>query len=242
VTEQATATALEIENLDVHYGRVHALRGLSLRVGEGEIVALLGNNGAGKTTTLASVSGVVPSQAGRIRAFGKDVTKAKPWEIVGRGVIHVPEGRRIFSRLTIHENLQLGGYLVKDQDVVDQRIAEVYELLPRLAERRTQQGGTLSGGEQQMLAVGRALVAGPRLLMLDEPSMGLAPVLVDLIFETITTIREGGTTVLLVEQNALAALRVADRAYVLESGLLNMEGSARELARDPEVVRAYLGG
>jgi branched-chain amino acid transport system ATP-binding protein len=241
VTEQATATALEIENLDVHYGRVHALRGLSLRVGEGEIVALLGNNGAGKTTTLASVSGVVPSQAGRIQAFGKDVTKAKPWEIVGRGVIHVPEGRRIFSRLTIHENLQLGGYLVKDQDVVDQRIEEVYELLPRLAERRTQQGGTLSGGEQQMLAVGRALVAGPRLLMLDEPSMGLAPLVVAQIMELVERINRSGTSVLLVEQNARAALRISHRAYVVENGQITLEGAAHELASDDRVIDAYLG-
>jgi len=241
MTETAATTAVEIEDLDVYYGRVHALRGLSVSVGEGEIVALLGNNGAGKTTTLASVSGVVPSRAGRIRAFGEDITKAKPWDIVARGVIHVPEGRRIFSRLTIHENLQLGGYLVKDQQVVEQRIAEVYQLLPRLAERRNQQGGTLSGGEQQMLAVGRALVAGPRLLMLDEPSMGLAPLIVAQIMELVQRINASGTSVLLVEQNARAALRIAHRAYVVENGEITLAGSARDLAADSRVIDAYLG-
>ena len=241
MTEQSAGTALEIDDLDVHYGRVHALQGLSVRVGEGEIVSLLGNNGAGKTTTLASVSGVVPASGGRIRAFGEDITKAKPWEIVERGIIHVPEGRWIFSRLTIHENLQLGGYLVKDQRLVDSRIEEVYETLPRLAERRTQQGGTLSGGEQQMLAVGRALVAGPRLLMLDEPSMGLAPLIVAQIMELVQTINRSGTSVLLVEQNARAALRISHRAYVVESGRITLEGPAQELARDSRVIDADLG-
>ena len=241
MSEPAPGTALEIDDLDVHYGRVHALRGLSVRVAEGEIVSLLGNNGAGKTTTLASVSGVVPASAGRIRAFGEDITKAKPWEIVGRGIVHVPEGRRIFSRLTIHENLQLGGYLVKDQQLVERRIEEVYETLPRLAERRSQQGGTLSGGEQQMLAVGRALVAGPRLLMLDEPSMGLAPLIVAQIMELVQTINRSGTSVLLVEQNARAALRISHRAYVVESGVITLEGPAEELARDSRVIDAYLG-
>ena len=241
MSEPAAGTALEIQDLDVYYGRVHALRGLSLRVGEGEIVALLGTNGAGKTTTLASVSGVVPPRAGRILAFGQDVTSAKPWDIVGRGVIHVPEGRRIFSRLTIHENLQLGGYLVKDEKVVDERIQQVYETLPRLAERRTQQGGNLSGGEQQMLAVGRALVAGPRLLMLDEPSMGLAPLIVAQIMALVQQINRSGTSVLLVEQNARAALRIAHRAYVVESGQITLEGPAQELAADHRVIDAYLG-
>ncbi|SNR65485.1 ABC transporter ATP-binding protein [Blastococcus mobilis] len=241
MTESSTGRALQIDGLDVYYGRVHALRELSIHVDEGEIVALLGNNGAGKTTTLASVSGVVPARSGRIQAFGTDVTTAKPWEIVGAGVVHVPEGRRIFSRLTIHENLQLGGYLVKDEKVVDQRIEEVYERLPRLAERRTQQGGTLSGGEQQMLAVGRALVAGPRLLMLDEPSMGLAPLIVAQIMDLVQRINESGTSVLLVEQNARAALRIAHRAYVVENGEITLEGPAKELAADSRVIDAYLG-
>ena len=233
--------ALEIEGLDVQYGRVQALHGLSLRVGDGEIVAVLGNNGAGKTSTLSAVSGVVRAGAGTIRAFGDDITGHDPWDIVGRGVVHVPEGRRIFSRLTIHENLQLGGYLVREQSTINERIDRVYGLLPRLKERRSQQGGTLSGGEQQMLAVGRALVAGPKLLMLDEPSMGLAPLVVRQIMELIAQINSEGTSVLLVEQNARAALRIAHRAYVVESGTTTLEGPARELADDSRVVDAYLG-
>ncbi|MEU5563592.1 ABC transporter ATP-binding protein [Micromonospora musae] len=233
--------ALEIDGLDVHYGRIHALRGLSLTVGEGEIITLLGNNGAGKTSTLATVSGVVRSTGGTVRAFGRDITKAKPWEIVGAGVVHVPEGRRIFSRLTVHENLQLGGYLVSDKAVVGRRIDEVYTLLPRLAERRNQQGGNLSGGEQQMLAVGRALVAKPKLLMLDEPSMGLAPLVVTQIMKLIRQINADGTSVLLVEQNARAALKIAHRAYVVENGVITLQGAARELRRDSRVVEAYLG-
>jgi branched-chain amino acid transport system ATP-binding protein len=233
--------ALEIDDLDVHYGRVQALHGLSLRVGEGEIVAVLGNNGAGKTSTLSAVSGVVRPTAGSIRALGEDITRHRPWDVVGRGIVHVPEGRRIFSRLTIHENLQLGGYLVQDQATVNDRIDRVYELLPRLKERRSQDGGTLSGGEQQMLAVGRALVSGPRLLMLDEPSMGLAPLVVAQIMGLIVEINSEGTSVLLVEQNARAALRIAHRAYVVESGRTTLEGSAAELAGDTRVVDAYLG-
>jgi branched-chain amino acid transport system ATP-binding protein len=233
--------ALEIEGLDVQYGRVQALHGLSLRVGDGEIVAVLGNNGAGKTSTLSAVSGVVRAGAGTIRAFGEDITGHDPWDIVGRGVVHVPEGRRIFSRLTIHENLQLGGYLVREQATINERIDRVYGLLPRLKERRSQQGGTLSGGEQQMLAVGRALVAGPKLLMLDEPSMGLAPLVVRQIMELIAQINSEGTSVLLVEQNARAALRIAHRAYVVESGTTTLEGPARELVDDSRVVDAYLG-
>ncbi|MGW5668461.1 ABC transporter ATP-binding protein [Micromonospora sp. NPDC003776] len=241
MTEVTGPCALEIDALDVHYGRVHAIRGLSLTVGEGEIVTLLGNNGAGKTSTLATVSGVVRSTGGTVRAFGADITKAKPWEIVGAGVVHVPEGRRIFSRLTVHENLQLGGYLVQDAAVVNRRIDEVYSLLPRLAERRNQQGGYLSGGEQQMLAVGRALVAGPKLLMLDEPSMGLAPLVVAQIMDLIRRINADGTSVLLVEQNARAALKIAHRAYVVENGVISLQGAASELARDSRVVEAYLG-
>ncbi|MEU4680455.1 ABC transporter ATP-binding protein [Micromonospora sp. NPDC023737] len=241
MSDAADRWALEIDGLDVHYGRVHALRGLTLTVGEGEIITLLGNNGAGKTSTLATVSGVVRSTGGTVRAFGRDITKAKPWEIVGAGIVHVPEGRRIFSRLTVHENLQLGGYLVSDKAVVGRRIDEVYTLLPRLAERRNQQGGNLSGGEQQMLAVGRALVAAPKLLMLDEPSMGLAPLMVAQIMNLIRQINADGTSVLLVEQNARAALKIAHRAYVVENGVITLQGAARELARDSRVVEAYLG-
>ena len=233
--------ALEINGIDLFYGRVQALHQLSLRVGEGEIVAVLGNNGAGKTSTLSAVSGVVRPSAGSIHALGEEITRHTPWDIVGRGIVHVPEGRRIFSRLTIHENLQLGGYLVRDQAVITSRIDHVYDLLPRLKERRTQQGGTLSGGEQQMLAVGRALVAGPKLLMLDEPSMGLAPLVVAQIMGLIADINSEGTSVLLVEQNARAALRIAHRAYVVESGRTTLEGPASELAGDSRVVDAYLG-
>lgn len=233
--------ALEINHLDVHYGRIQALRGLSLRVGDGEIVAVLGNNGAGKTSTLTAVSGVVRPSSGTISALGQDITGKSPWTIVGQGIIHVPEGRRIFSRLSIHENLQLGGYLVRDRDTVEERIGDVYDLLPVLAQRRNQDGGTLSGGEQQMLAVGRALVAGPKLLMLDEPSMGLAPLVVVQIMEVIADINRRGTSVLLVEQNARAALRIAHRAYVVESGATTLEGSAADLAADSRVIDAYLG-
>jgi branched-chain amino acid transport system ATP-binding protein len=234
--------ALEITGLDVSYGNVRALRGLDIEVAEREIVAVLGNNGAGKTTTLSAVSGLVRPRRGRIIWDGVDLTTRSPWDIVGLGVVHVPEGRRIFSRLTVHENLQIGGYLVTDARTVETRISHVYELMPVLGTRRGQYGGTLSGGEQQMLALGRALVAGPRLLMLDEPSMGLAPLMVKSIMSLIQDINADGTTVLLVEQNARAALRVAHRAYVLETGERTMAGAAAELARNPRVVEAYLGG
>jgi branched-chain amino acid transport system ATP-binding protein len=233
--------ALEIDALDVHYGRIQALRALTLSVGEGEIVAVLGNNGAGKTSTLAAVSGVVRASGGTIRAFGRDITRDTPWNIVAQGIIHVPEGRRIFSRLTVHENLQLGGYLADDRATVEDRISEVYDTLPRLKDRRSQEGGNLSGGEQQMLAVGRALVANPNLLMLDEPSMGLAPLVVAQIMELIADINTRGTSVLLVEQNARAALRIAARAYVVESGATTLAGPAAELAGDSRVIDAYLG-
>ncbi|MGN6331166.1 MAG: ABC transporter ATP-binding protein [Motilibacteraceae bacterium] len=241
MSTSGTAPALEVADLEVFYGRVQALRGLSLTVGEGEIVAVLGNNGAGKTTTLAAVSGVVRPSAGSVRAFGEDLAGVSPWDIVSRGIVHVPEGRRIFSTLTVHENLQIGGYRVGDQSLVAQRMDEVYSLLPRLADRRTQQGGTLSGGEQQMLAIGRAMVTGPRLLMLDEPSMGLAPLVVAQVMELIRDINARGTSVLLVEQNARASLRVAHRAYVIEEGRTSLEGEARDLAGDARVVEAYLG-
>ena len=232
---------LEFDNVEVFYGKVQALRGMSLRVDEGEIVALLGNNGAGKTTTLSTASALVKANAGRVIFNGQDVTKAHPWNVVGAGLIHVPEGRRIFSTLTVLENLQLGGYLVKERGLVAKRIERVYELLPLLAERRAQQGGTLSGGEQQMLAIGRGLVAGPKMLMLDEPSMGLAPLIVNQVMQVISEIRDQGTTVLLVEQNARAALKVTDRAYVIDSGVTTIEGSARDLLADSRIIDAYLG-
>jgi branched-chain amino acid transport system ATP-binding protein len=233
---------LELSDLEVSYGGVRALRGLSLTVGEGEIVALLGNNGAGKTTTLSAVSGLVRPDAGRITYEDADITRDSPPKIVGRGVVHVPEGRRIFSTLSVHENLQLGGYLVRDSRELTRRIDRAYELLPKLAERREQKGGTLSGGEQQMLAIGRALVARPRLLMLDEPSMGLAPLIVAAVMDVISDINATGTAVLLVEQNAKAALKIADRGYVIENGRCALDGPARELAADTRVVEAYLGG
>ena len=232
---------LEFDDVEVFYGKVQALRGISLTVDEGEIVALLGNNGAGKTTTLSTASGLVKSHSGRISFNGSDITKTQPWNVVGSGLIHVPEGRRIFSTLSVLENLQLGGYLVKDRSLVTQRIKRVYELLPLLEERKTQQGGTLSGGEQQMLAIGRALIAGPKMLMLDEPSMGLAPLIVAQVMRVISEIRDEGTTVLLVEQNARAALKITDRAYVIEDGATTLEGRATDLVSDPRIIDAYLG-
>lgn len=232
---------LEFDNVEVFYGKVQALRGLSVRVDEGEIVALLGNNGAGKTTTLSTASALVSAQTGRVTFNGEDITKAKPWDVVAAGLIHVPEGRRIFSTLSVYENLQLGGYLVTDRSLIANRIKHVYELLPLLEERKNQQGGTLSGGEQQMLAIGRALVAGPKMLMLDEPSMGLAPLIVAQVMQVISDIRDEGTTVLLVEQNARAALKVTDRAYVIEDGATTLEGQASEMISDPRIIDAYLG-
>lgn len=232
---------LVLDDVDLFYHRVHALRELSLLVEEGEIVSLLGNNGAGKTSTLSLISGLVRARSGTATWGEHDLTKMRPWDLVGAGLIHVPEGRRIFSTMSVHENLLLGGYLVSDQSLVRERADHAYALMPRLAERRHQQGGTLSGGEQQMLAVGRALVGGPKLLLLDEPSMGLAPLIVKQVMEVIETINAEGTTVLLVEQNARAALKIAHRAYVLESGRVTMEGPAAELAQDPKVIEAYLG-
>lgn len=232
---------LEFENVEVFYGKIQALRGMNIRVEEGEIVSLLGNNGAGKTTTLSTASAIVKSHSGRISFAGQDITKAKPWDVVGDGLIHVPEGRRIFSTLTVTENLQLGGYLVKDRGAVSRRMKDVFEMLPLLAERRNQQGGTLSGGEQQMLAIGRALIAGPRMLMLDEPSMGLAPLIVAQVMEVIKGVNANGTTVLLVEQNARAALKITSRGYVIESGATTMSGTGPELLADSRIVEAYLG-
>ncbi|MGO4689892.1 ABC transporter ATP-binding protein [Glaciibacter sp. 2TAF33] len=232
---------LEFDNVEVFYGKVQALRGISLTVDEGEIVALLGNNGAGKTTTLSTASALVKTHSGSVRFNGKDISRAHPWDTVSAGLIHVPEGRHIFSTLTVLENLQLGGYLVKDRALVAKRIERVYELLPLLAERRAQQGGTLSGGEQQMLAIGRGLIAGPKMLMLDEPSMGLAPLIVNQVMQVISEIRDQGTTVLLVEQNARAALKVTDRAYVIDGGETTLEGRASDLISDPRIIDAYLG-
>lgn len=234
-------STLKLEHIELFYNRVHALRDLSIEVNEGEIVSLLGNNGAGKTSTLSLISGLVRAKSGTAVWGDRDLTKLQPWDLVGAGLLHIPEGRRIFSTMTVHENLLLGGYLVKDQKLIAERAEYAYELMPRLAERRAQQGGTLSGGEQQMLALGRALVGGPKLLLLDEPSMGLAPLIVKQVMDIITEVNRQGTTILLVEQNARAALKIADRAYVLESGRVTMQGPAEELAADPRVIEAYLG-
>jgi len=233
---------LAVDNIHVYYGNIAALKGLSFTVDQGEIVTLLGSNGAGKSTTLRTVSGLLRPRRGGVTFQGQRVDAMQAHEVVGLGVAQAPEGRRIFPRMTVAENLDLGAYTRNDRAAIAEDLDNVLELFPRLRERFDQKAGTMSGGEQQMLAVGRALMARPKLLLLDEPSMGLAPVLVDLIFDTIVRIREQGTTVLLVEQNALAALRVADRAYVLESGALKLSGTAADLSRNPEVISAYLGG
>ncbi|MCX2727794.1 ABC transporter ATP-binding protein [Thermomicrobium sp. 4228-Ro] len=232
---------LELQRVYVHYGPIQALKGISLTVDDGEIVTLLGANGAGKTSTLRAISGLVRPSAGRILLGETDITHRKPHEIVELGVGHVPEGRRIFPRLSVEENLRLGAFTVRDRAEIARRQEYVFSLFPRLAERRKQAGGTLSGGEQQMLAIGRALMMQPRILLLDEPSMGLAPVLVESIFEVIQRLNQDGTTILLVEQNARMALEVAHRGYVLETGQIVLTGNARDLARDPRVQAAYLG-
>jgi branched-chain amino acid transport system ATP-binding protein len=231
---------LRVEDLDVYYGEIRALKGVALEVCRGEIVALLGNNGAGKTTTLRAVSGLLVPRRGRVALEGSSLVGVPPHDVVLKGIAHVPEGRRIFNRLTVRENLAMGAYLRRD-DGVAADLGRVYSLFPRLEERATQVAGTLSGGEQQMLAIGRALMARPRLLLLDEPSMGLAPVLVEQIFQTIDDINRQGTTILLVEQNASMALSIAHRGYVLETGAVVLSGTAAELADNADVRRAYLG-
>jgi len=240
--ERPGTNVLTITDLHVYYGNIAAVKGLSLFVNQGEIVTLIGSNGAGKSTTLRTVSGLIKPRKGDVVFQGTSIANMPGHKIVGAGICQSPEGRRIFPRMTVQENLELGAFLRNDSEAIQTDLQRVLELFPRLQERISQKAGTMSGGEQQMLAVGRALMGSPKLLLLDEPSMGLAPVLVDLIFDTIQTIRDQGTTVLLVEQNALAALRIADYAYVLESGSLKLQGPAGQLAKDPEVVRAYLGG
>jgi len=233
---------LEIENLHSYYGHVHALKGISLEVGEGEIVTLIGANGAGKTTTLRTVSGLLPPREGRVVFDGQVLNGVPAHQIVNLGISQAPEGRKVFATLTVQENLNMGAYsLGGDREAIEENRRRVFELFPRLEERKSQIGGTLSGGEQQMLSIGRALMARPKLLMLDEPSLGLAPMLVKAIFETIQEINQGGVTVLLVEQNARAALRLADKGYVLETGRTILSGSAEELIRDERVRKAYLG-
>lgn len=232
---------LKVENLNVFYGVIQALHHVSLEVNQGEIVTLIGSNGAGKTTTLMTLSGIVPPHSGTITFEGGDLNDLSPHKRVAAGLVQSPEGRRVFSTMSVQENLDLGAYARKDKGNLSSDIDEVFDMFPRLKERRKQAAGTLSGGEQQMLAIGRALMSKPKLLLLDEPSLGLAPLLVKEIFRDLAKIREKGVTVLLVEQNAHLALEVADRAYVLETGRVVMEGVADDIAKDPKVKEAYLG-
>jgi branched-chain amino acid transport system ATP-binding protein len=233
---------LEVTDLSVYYGAINALQGISFHVEEGEIVTLIGANGAGKSTTLNTISGLVRARAGSIKFKGQDITTTPPHEIVSMGVVQVPEGRKIFAPLTTQENLEMGAFTRKDPAAIRQSLERVFKSFPRLKERLSQYGGTLSGGEQQMLAMGRGLMADPDLLLLDEPSMGLAPLLVEEIFAIIQEINAQGTSILLVEQNAQMALSIANRAYVLETGRIVLEGSTKEVADNPEVKVAYLGG
>lgn len=233
---------LKVENLNVYYGAIHALKGISFHLEEGEIVALIGGNGAGKSTTLSTISGLMHPKLGKINFQGEDISQVPPQDIVRRRIIHVPEGRRIFPKLTVQENLEMGAYIFQDKEQIAKDIEYVMDLFPRLRERRKQFGGTLSGGEQQMLAIARGLMGRPLLMLLDEPSMGLSPLLVEQIFEIIQGINKTGTSILLVEQNAQMALSVADRGYVLETGRVTLEGSALHLLEEPMVIEAYLGG
>jgi branched-chain amino acid transport system ATP-binding protein len=232
---------LEVVSINAFYGNIHALRDVSLTVDDGEIVTLIGANGAGKTTTLNCISGLVRPRSGTVKLAGEDLARVHPHHIVERGVVQVPEGRRTFARLTVDENLRMGGFTLTNEADVRDGIARAYDMFPRLKERRSQTGGTLSGGEQQMLAIGRALMISPKVLLLDEPSMGLAPTLVESIFDTISSIHAQGTSILLVEQNALMALNVASRGYVLQSGQILLADTAANLAANEQVRKAYLG-
>ncbi len=231
---------LKVQDLQVYYGAIHAIKGISFEVNEGEIVALIGANGAGKSTILKTVSGLMHPRSGKIEFLGEDIAHKDAYTLVRRGLAHVPEGRRIFLQMSLQENLEMGAYIHKALNQSD--LDMVFELFPRLKERRKQVAGTLSGGEQQMLAMGRALMSGPKLMMLDEPSMGLAPILVDQIFDIVKMLHKAGKTVLLVEQNANKALKVADRAYVLETGKISLTGTGEELRKSDQVRKAYLGG
>lgn len=233
---------LEVKDLVVSYGAIKALKGISFKVEQGEVITLIGSNGAGKTTTLHSISNLIRKESGSILFAGEDITNVSADKIVNRGLIQVPEGRRVFANMSVKENIEMGAYLRKDKEEIKKDMEWCYELFPRLKERLAQMAGTLSGGEQQMLAMARALMSKPRLLLLDEPSMGLAPILVDEIFNIVHKISSGGTTILLVEQNAFKALSIANRAYILETGSIAKEGIASELANDDAVRKAYLGG
>lgn len=232
---------LEIKDLHVFYGAIHALKGISLTVADGELVSLIGANGAGKTTTLHAISGLLPAASGSILLDGTDLQKVPANTIIGLGMAHVPEGRHVFARMTVEENLRMGAYILRDQKRISENLERVYGHFPRLKERRRQLAGTLSGGEQQMLSTGRALMTDPKIVLMDEPSMGLSPLLVKEIFSIIQELHKSGITILLVEQNAKMALEIANRAYVLETGKIKMEGEAHELANNIEVRKAYLG-
>ena len=234
------STMLKIDDIHVYYGAIHAIKGVSFEVGEGEIVALIGANGAGKSTILKTVSGLMHPRSGSISFMDENISHMDAYKLLRHGLAHVPEGRRIFLQMTVQENLEMGAYIKKDVSKAD--LDQVFEYFPRLKERRKQVAGTLSGGEQQMLAMSRALMSHPKLMMLDEPSMGLAPILVDQIFDIVKKLHEDGTTILLVEQNASKALEIADRAYVLETGKVTLSGTGAELAQSDEVKKAYLGG
>jgi len=233
---------LEINHINVHYGAIHALKDVSFKLDQNEIIALIGANGAGKSTSLNTISGLLHPTSGTITYLGEEITSTTPQEIVRKGIIQVPEGRRIFASMSVWENLEIGGYNRRNKAENRERIEAMFERFPRLKERRNQAGGTLSGGEQQMLAIARGLMADPRVLLLDEPSMGLAPILVEQIFDIIREINESGTSIILVEQNALMALSIADRGYVLDTGRVVLEGSSNDLLHDPLVINAYLGG
>ena len=233
---------LEVKDLEVYYGVIQAIRGISFEVKQGEIIALIGANGAGKTTTLQTITGLIPSKSGKIFYEGKDITKIPGHKLVSMGIAHVPEGRRVFASLSVLQNLKLGAYTRSDKKELEDTLQMIYKRFPRLEERKNQMAGTLSGGEQQMLAMGRALMSKPRIILMDEPSMGLSPRLVDQVFDTIVSINKSGTTIMLVEQNANQALRVAKRGYVIETGEIVLSDDADKLLSNPQVKEAYLGG
>ena len=232
---------LEVKDLEVYYGVIQAIKGISFEVNKGEVIALIGANGAGKTTTLHTITGLISPKKGHVIFEGKDITKVPAHKIVSMGMAHVPEGRRVFAELSVYENLRMGAYTRKDKSEIEESLANVYKRFPRLEERKNQMAGTLSGGERQMLAMGRALMSKPKIILMDEPSMGLSPILVNEIFDIIRAVSESGTTVLLVEQNAKKALAIADRAYVLETGKIVLEGNAKDLLEDDSIKKAYLG-
>ena len=233
---------LKVSNLSISYKKINAVREISFEIREGEIVSLIGSNGAGKTSTMRAISGLIKAKSGSIQFNGKEILGMSPTQIVSAGIVHVPEGRQVFSKLSVGENLQLGGYLTKDRRILKERMNYVFDMFPILKERIHQKAGSLSGGEQQMLAIGRGLVTGAKLLLLDEPSLGLAPIVVEQVFEVIQTLQRNGMTILLVEQNAWDAMAISNRTYIMESGAIVMEGPSEEVAENEEVKRIYLGG